>query len=253
MNKIGGNGGNGRKNPARRRPPGGTGLNRNRLRQLYRRLYRAYGSQSWWPADSPFEVMVGAVLTQGTSWKNAERAIAKLRETDCLRPRKLLSLPHDELAARLRACGYFRVKAHRLQNLCRWLLGKRGCRALQRIPTDELRASLLSVNGIGPETADDILLYACGRPVFVVDAYTRRLFSRLGWARQKERYDILRLRVEESLQADAAFYNEFHALIVRHSKEKCSGRKDCRHCIAERGKVGNEAVRRGGQRKTART
>jgi len=208
-------------------------LDRRRLLPLYHRLYRAYGAQHWWPARSPFEVMVGAVLTQNTNWGNVERAIAALRAARRLHLGGILALPTAELARLIRPCGYFNVKARRLRAMCHWVQRAGGPAALRRRATAGLRRDLLAVHGIGPETADDILLYALQRPVFVIDTYTRRLFARLGLAAGDEDYDRLRLAVEAALGADSGLYNEFHALIVRHAKEKCSNRRACRHCYVE--------------------
>ena len=200
---------------------------------LYRRLQRAYGPQDWWPADTPFEVMVGAVLTQNTAWINVERAIANLKAQHCLTPDGILVLPPGQLAGHIRPSGYFNVKARRLRNLCQWVIDSGGLRAIRRRKTAALRAELLEVNGVGPETADDILLYAFDRPVFVIDAYTRRLLRRLEWADGDEDYETLRAAFEIELPPDATLFNEYHALIVRHAKETCTERRGCRHCGVE--------------------
>lgn len=218
---------------------------KNVLLSLYDCLYSAYGQQNWWPADSPFEVMVGAVLTQNTSWRNVEKAIINLKDADCLTPEKILSLDNEQLAGFIRPSGYFNVKAVRLKNLCAWLPDKQGYRNKRRWQTEKLRESILSVNGIGPETADDILLYAFQRPVFVVDVYTRRLLGRFGMIYGNENYETIRAIFEQALPADVALFNEYHALIVRHAKEKCCRKKtkshpepaghsdSCRHCLVE--------------------
>lgn len=205
-------------------------LPRHSLLQLYERLIESYGPQSWWPADSPFEVMVGAVLTQNTAWTNVERAIANLKQADALSLQTLNSLDHEALADLIRPSGYFNIKARRLQNLCIWLVQQGGVESLSNLSTVALREALLAVNGVGPETADDILLYAYERPVFVIDAYTRRLLSSLGLIQGQEPYEALRMGFEQALQSDHQFYNEYHALIVRHAKEKCSTENGCRHC-----------------------
>ena len=201
--------------------------------QLYHRLHKAYGPQDWWPAETPFEVIVGAVLTQNTAWTNVEKAILNLRKAGKLSLSAILRLEHAELAALIRPSGYFNIKATRLQNLCRWLERQGGVGRLGKWPTARLREGLLSVNGIGPETADDILLYAYNRPVFVIDAYTRRLLVRLGIAEGNEPYETLRTAFEEVLEADPVLYNEYHALIVRHAKQKCSTLPGCLHCGIE--------------------
>jgi endonuclease-3 related protein len=207
------------------------GAGRWSLPALYQALYSGYGAQHWWPADSPFEVMVGAVLTQNTAWRNVERAIANLRARDKLDAQAIVRARHDHLAGWLRPSGYFNIKARRLKNFCQWYLDAGACHGLQQRETAELRAALLAINGIGPETADDILLYAFGRPVFVIDAYTRRLLSRLGLCSGAESYDALRLSIERELGPDVALYNEYHALIVRHAKQHCRVKPLCTGCV----------------------
>ncbi len=205
-------------------PPSGA------LHALYRALRAAYGPQDWWPADSPFEVAVGAVLTQNTAWSNVERAIARLKAADVLSCEAILSLPHEVLAEHIRPAGYFNVKAHRLRHLCAFLDAEGGLEALAAQPTAALRPRLLAVNGIGPETADDILLYALDRPVFVIDAYTRRLLARQGLACGDEDYESLRAGFERTLPADVALFKEYHALIVEHAKQACRRKPDCGAC-----------------------
>jgi len=203
------------------------------LMSLYQRLLDTYGPQHWWPAEDPFEVMVGAVLTQNTAWGNVEKAIANLKAAGRLTPEWLLSMERDTLAELIRPSGYYNVKTHRLRNLCEWLIERDGYAAVARWETQKLRESLLNVKGIGPETADDILLYAFHRPVFVIDQYTRRLMTRLGLADGKEDYEALRELFESALPTKTDLYNEYHALIVRHAKEKCTTSEDCRHCEIE--------------------
>ena len=204
------------------------------LRSIFERLYRQHGPQHWWPGDTRFEIMVGAVLTQNTAWSNVERAIANLKQAGCLAADRIVALPHEELTGLLRPAGYFNVKAQRLKNFCRWYLDSGEGRRLARWPTERLRRALLSVNGVGPETADDILLYAFERPVFVIDAYTRRLFSRLGLISGNESYEELRLAIEAALGPDVPLYNEFHALIVIHAKDLCRVRPRCDGCSLSR-------------------
>jgi len=175
--------------------------------------------------------MVGAVLTQNTAWSNVEKAIANLVERDMLDPGKIVSVRKDYLARRLKPSGYFNIKADRLRHFCRWYLQSGAYSALRRIPTGTLRNRLLSVHGIGPETADDILLYAFKRPVFVIDAYTRRLFSRLGLIAGDEPYETLRLLIEKTLGPDVDLFNEYHALIVKHAKDICRTRPLCDKCM----------------------
>jgi endonuclease-3 related protein len=199
-------------------------------RGVYERLRRAYGSQHWWPGDGAFEVIVGAVLTQNTAWRNVERAIEALQARDVLDPEAILALPPEELARLIRSSGYFNVKATRLRALCRWYRDEGGYEALRELETGELRRRLLAVHGIGPETADDILLYAFERPVFVIDAYTRRIFSRLGLLDAETSYEHLRAVFEQTLGPDTALFNEYHALIVVHGKDVCRSSPRCSGC-----------------------
>ena len=201
---------------------------RKSLESIYRRLFDHYGPQHWWPAETPFEVMVGAVLTQNTAWTNVERAIENLRRADLLEAEAIAVLSLDRLALHLRPSGYFNVKARRLQALCRWVLAQDEAKDLA---TEPLRERLLSIHGIGPETADDILLYAYQRPVFVIDAYTRRLFSRLGLLDGDLPYETLRATFERALPPEVAIYNEYHALIVHHAKQVCRPKPQCERCF----------------------
>lgn len=198
--------------------------------QIYKKLLAGHGPQHWWPGDSRFEIMVGAVLTQNTAWTNVERAIANLKCAQVLAPEKILAAHPRRLASWLKPSGYFNVKARRLKAMCRWLVERGGVRRLAGMPTADLRHALLSVNGIGPETADDILLYALDRPVFVVDAYTHRLFKRLGLSKGKQDYESTRAMFENALGNDAALFNEYHALIVLHGKDVCRTKPLCQRC-----------------------
>lgn len=174
--------------------------------------------------------MVGAVLTQNTAWGNVEKAVHRLKAAQALRAETIVELPPDALAELIRPAGYFNVKARRLQSLCRFLLDAGGESALQALPTGELRRRLLAVHGVGPETADDILLYAFGRPVFVVDAYTRRIAGRLGLLDGGESYESVRRTFEQGLGPDVPVFNELHALIVRHAKMHCRKTPLCAGC-----------------------
>ena len=201
---------------------------------VYQRLLDAYGFQAWWPADSSYEVMVGAVLTQNTAWTNVEKAISNLKHSNNLTLESILALSDEALAQLIRPSGYFNIKARRLRNLCLWIAENGGESKLAELDTETLRLSLLQVNGVGPETADDILLYAFARPVFVIDTYTRRLFTVLCLIKGSEPYEDLRQNFETELEADADLFSQYHALIVRHAKEKCQQTADCRHCGVER-------------------
>lgn len=210
----------------------GTQLRGAQLHRLIRSLLAQHGPQDWWPAeDGPFEVMVGAVLTQNTAWVNVEKAIENLRRASALKAETILAMPVDKLAGLIRPSGYFNIKAGRLRNMCQWYLGEGGYDALRQRETSELRKALLSVKGIGPETCDDILLYVFQRPVFVVDAYTFRLLERLGLISEGYNYESLRTLVETALGPDEKAFNELHALIVRHGNRVCRPRPLCGDCM----------------------
>ena len=203
------------------------------LLQVYQILYQYYGPQSWWPADSPFEVMVGAILTQNTAWINVEKAIHQLKTNHALSAKSILTTPDETLAQWIRPSGYFNIKSQRLKNFCAWFLEQGELAGLNKLDTDSLRHALLAVKGVGPETADDMLLYAFERPVFVIDAYTRRIFSRLQMINGEEGYEGLRHYFEQGLsdsQDKVFLFNEYHALIVIHAKEHCSKRPYCESC-----------------------
>jgi endonuclease-3 related protein len=200
------------------------------LHAVFDRLLARYGPRHWWPGETPFEVMVGAVLTQNTAWSNVERAIANLKAAAALDPAAIAKAPRARLAEWLRPSGYFNVKTERLQGFCRWYLAQGGFEGLDALDTPSLRHGLLGVRGIGPETADDIVLYAFARPVFVIDAYTRRIFARLGLIRGDEGYETLRRAFEHALGPDTTLFNEYHALIVAHGKERCRARPRCAGC-----------------------
>lgn len=207
------------------------------LRQVYAALHRAYGAQHWWPGETPFEVMVGAVLTQNTAWSNVEKAIDNLKAHHALDPVAIIHTHAASLAAWLKPSGYFNIKTRRLKNFCAWYLAAGGLAALQQLATPALRKALLSVNGVGRETADDILLYAFQRPVFVIDAYTRRLFARLQLIAGEESYEELRHYFEQGLGAtvdNVGLFNEYHALIVAHAKSVCRKKPQCAACCLRR-------------------
>ncbi len=203
---------------------------------LYEALYRRWGPQGWWPAKTPFETVVGAILTQNTAWTNVERAIANLRSADALSPDALRALPPERLAELIRPAGYFNVKARRLRAFLDRLFAEFGgsLDRLFKVPTDSLRRLLLSIHGIGPETADSILLYAAERPVFVADAYTRRALVRHGWAAPDASYDALTQFFSRRLPRDTALFNEYHALIVQLGKEQCRSQPLCDTCPWQR-------------------
>lgn len=202
------------------------------LPDAYDRLFERFGPQHWWPAETKFEVMVGAVLTQNTAWANVVRAIDKLRSADCLSPDAVHKLSFAELAELIRPAGYFRVKAKRLSNLTAFLFDEFHGSIDRMFASNlaDLREKLLSINGIGPETADSILLYAGEMPTFVVDAYTARIFKRHGWIECEAGYYEIKDFCESQLESDVRLYNEYHALIVRCGKEFCRTRPRCEEC-----------------------
>ena len=200
------------------------------LRDIYGRLLAAYGPQGWWPGDTPFEVAVGAILAQATNWRNAARAIANLKDAGLLSPEALGRLREEEIASLIRPAGFFNQKAKRLRAFLDLIRKHGGLEGLFRLPRERLRAELLSVPGIGPETADSIVLYAAEKPSFVIDAYTRRILSRLGLISGDEDYEELRRLFEDNLPRDLGLYKEYHALLVRHAKEHCRARPRCNGC-----------------------
>jgi len=195
----------------------------NALQQAYDRLLAAFGPQHWWPGETPLEIMVGAVLVQNTAWKNVERAIANLRDDGLMQVRAIYELPIEELAEVIRPAGYFRVKARRLHNLLDFVVREYdgSLDAMFQSDVATLREQLLAVHGIGPETADAILLYAGNLPTFVVDTYTHRVLARHGWIGYEADYHEIKDHFESSLPRDATLYNEYHALLVRVGKDFC--------------------------------
>jgi endonuclease-3 related protein len=202
------------------------------LQSAYDLLLAHFGPQHWWPGETPFEVIVGAVLTQNTSWKNVHRAIENLREAGLLDFEGLRRLNVDELAELIRPAGYFRLKARRLKNLLDLIHEQYegSLEAFFATNLDTLREQLLSVNGVGPETADSILLYAADKPTFVIDAYTHRVAKRHGWVEPEMGYHDLKEHFESALPPDVPLYNEYHALLVRVGHEFCKPRPCCEAC-----------------------
>lgn len=204
-----------------------------KIRQFYAVLHRAYGPQHWWPAETPLEVCVGAVLTQNTNWKNVERAIANLKAAGAMSVEALWRLPPEELAELIRPAGYYRLKAGRLRNFLE-LVVKRFDGSLERLfelPTAELRETGLGVRGVGRETADAIVLYAAERPAFVVDAYTLRVAFRHSLVDQDCDYDLLQETFASALDADAKVFQDYHALLVQVGKNHCKKQSpECDGC-----------------------
>ena len=202
------------------------------LLAVYERLYAAYGPQHWWPGNSAFEVMVGAILTQSAAWLNVEKGIDNLKSAGVLSPAAFRQTPVEEIARLIHPCGYFNAKARKLKALVEWL--RQSCNddinRLSAIDTAKLRRQLLAVHGIGQETADSILLYACDRPVFVIDAYTRRILGRLSMAPAKDAYGNFQWMFMRHLRHDVRFFNEYHALLVRLGKTVCRKLPLCQEC-----------------------
>ena len=204
---------------------------RDRLTDIYDRLLERYGPRDWWPANSRFEVMVGAVLVQNTAWSNAAKAIRALSEAGLLSPHGLRSAGQDEIARLVYSSGYYNMKARKLKALVEWL-GERDddIEALMAGDPTTLREELLAIHGIGEETADDILLYALDMPVFVIDHYTKRLLFRLGLAPEKGPYALYQRLFTEHLPEDVPLFNEYHALIVTHAANVCKKEPACGEC-----------------------
>ena len=210
----------------------------HQLYTVYHHLFTRYGPQHWWPGDTPFEVIVGAILTQSTAWTNVEKAIGNLKQAGALSATALRAMPDDELAGFVRPSGYFNVKARKLKTFVTWLERRCGddLDALFKTDTMTLREELLAVYGIGEETADSVLLYAGEKPVFVIDAYTRRIVDRLGIDPGGTTYGDYQRRFMNNLPADTRLYNEYHALIVRHGKDTClKTRPKCDGCCLNPG------------------
>lgn len=218
------------------------------LRRAYELMRRRFGHLHWWPGETPFEVCVGAILTQNTAWSNVERAIANLKAAGVLEPRRLLALPETELAALIRPAGYFNVKARRLRAFLQVLVEEHDGEIanLMRGPTPVVRARVLNIYGVGPETADSMLLYAGGHLSFVIDAYTKRIFTRHGWwqsargrsgkTNSADEYQSLQALCEESLRQKPPgqrldYWQDYHAQLVMVGKLYCANRNpDCAHC-----------------------
>jgi len=209
-----------------------TTLTRRRALQVFQLLHDKFGDLGWWPGETAFEVAVGAVLAQNVAWANVEKAIRRLKEAKLFSPAKLLTAPQAKLEDCLRPTGYYRIKAQRLRALLRFF--QEECNGnldrLRKREVPSLRKKLLGIPGIGPETADSILLYALNKPIFVIDAYTRRVFSRIGWIEGNESYEKLRSAFMKLLPSDFVLYNHYHALLVQLGKVICRRRPLCDRC-----------------------
>jgi len=202
------------------------------LLSIYHQLLAHYGPQNWWPAEEPFEVIVGAILTQSAAWGNVEKAIANLKAAGALSPKALRRLSLSEVAKLIHPSGYYNAKALKLKSLAHWL-GEYYSDDLNKLfanDTDQLRQQLLSIHGIGQETADSIILYAANKPVFVIDAYTRRIINRMGLAPDSNSYIAYQTLFMHNLPTDVRLFNEFHALLVCLGKNVCRNRPLCHQC-----------------------
>lgn len=210
-------------------------MSRQTLLDIYDRLYERYGPQGWWPGETPFEIIVGAILTQNTNWKNVEKAIANLKKAGPLTPEALYGMATETLAELIRPAGYYNLKAQRLKHFLNWLFEKHDGEpeSLEAVALSTLREQLLAIKGIGPETADSICLYGFEKPIFVVDAYTARIFGRHGMIEAPSGYEQIQEMFHGDLGRDAALFNEFHALIVQVGKEHCKPKPVCEGCPLE--------------------
>lgn len=209
---------------------------RETLIEIYQLLYNTFGPQHWWPGETQFEIIVGAILTQNTNWANVEKAIANLKTADCLTPKKLHNLDLSRLSELIRPAGYYNIKARRLKNFITWLFDNYAGNLanLENTNTDKLRTELLAIKGVGCETADSILLYAMDRPVFVVDAYTARVAVRHGLIEPDADYERLHELFQSNLPQNTKLFNEYHALLVKVGKEFCRKQARCLNCPLEK-------------------
>ena len=206
------------------------------LTEIYQLLFDRFGPQHWWPGETQFEIITGAILTQNTSWTNVEKAIANLKFADCLTPEKLHHSDVSKLTELIRPAGYYNIKAKRLKNFLNWLFRNYNGQLtnLENLDTNQLRAELLAIKGIGPETADSILLYAFKRCIFVVDVYTARIASRHRLIEPGADYEQLRELFQSNLPPDSQLFNEYHALLVKVGKEFCKPKAKCTGCPLEK-------------------
>ncbi|MBU4305322.1 MAG: endonuclease III domain-containing protein [Candidatus Omnitrophica bacterium] len=207
-------------------------MRENIFYEIYHALYGFYGPQFWWPAETQLEVIVGAILTQNTAWKNVEKAISNLKRHSVLSVETLSEIDEGELAAMIRPSGYYNLKAGRLKNFIVFLADNYALSLPDMLKQNaaRLREQLLGVKGLGEETVDSILLYAAGKPVFVVDTYTRRIFSRHGLVEPGDSYRNIQSKFMKNLKSEIKLYNEYHALIVSHAKTMCTKQPRCKEC-----------------------
>lgn len=207
-----------------------------KLQQIFGLLFERFGPQHWWPGETKDEIITGAILTQNTNWQNVEKAVLNLKKASVMSLEKLYSLPQEQLAELIRPAGYYNIKAKRLKAFLKWFFEQHNGRLseIESIHTENLREGLLQISGIGPETADSILLYAFDRPVFVVDAYTYRIAARHLLIEPQCDYEQLRSLFEDNLEGDVQLFNEYHALLVRTGKGFCRPRARCAGCPLEK-------------------
>lgn len=222
--------------------PGGSGAC-NDLPRVFNTLAGHYGAQDWWPAKTRFEVLVGAILTQNTAWRNVEKAIDNLRRAGCLSAHAIERVELGALRALIRPSGCFNQKATRLKRFCAWYIERGELAGLSKRSSAKLRSALLEVSGIGPETADAMLLYAFDRAVFIADAYASRILSRLGLCAAGLRYDELNRAVTNGFHGSVGVWQEFHALLVAHAKHACKKRPDCAKCCLRHGCAASGFIR----------
>ncbi len=203
-----------------------------KLMEIYELMMERFGPQNWWPGDTSFEVIIGAILTQNTNWNNVEKAISNLKARELLDPLKLHNLSKEELATIIKPAGYFNVKAKRIKNFTDWLFEDHDGKIenIQNMSTSMLREEILQIKGIGPETADSILLYGLNRPTFVIDTYTARITARHHLIDLGATYDDLKYLFESNLAEDIQLYNEYHALLVQVGKNFCKPNPKCENC-----------------------
>ena len=204
----------------------------NISKTVYNALLIEWGPQDWWPATSSLEIMIGTILTQNTSWSQVEKAIQRLKDENALNMETLASIPSVKLESCIRSTGYYRQKASAIKRMCKTLIKtfNGSIETLFSLETQELRTELLSWKGVGPETADSILLYAAHRPVFVVDTYTQRFMTRHGWSIENEPYEKLAKRFTNELETEHTLFNEYHALIVKLGQTYCRSKPHCESC-----------------------
>ncbi len=204
------------------------------LMDIYRKLFSSFGARGWWPAETPFEVVIGAILAQNTSWSNAKSAIEQLKSNNLLSPEALNNINLEDLAEIVKSSGYYNQKAKKIKNFIGFFKNYDfKFEGMSKQSANHLREQLLNINGIGEETVDCILLYALDKPVFVIDTYTKRVFSRLGFADERIKYSELQKIITDNLKKDAVLFNEYHALIDYLAHFICKKKPECERCVLQ--------------------